>query len=408
MWAWLFGAAIVSVLGALLALHAAPRSAYPDSAFYVRHAFELSGLDAPDAARAAATLLCDGDRVGLDLTTEKCEAHVTGQLASASPTYVSIFESRPGYPALLAVGFRLWGTSSAVPLTVGVAALAGWTLSLLVWRVTARAWVAPVSALVWFATPAGGWTTALLTEGLALFFGFVMTACTWGVWAAATTRRRTAWAFGLVVATAGLGATKSSTGVVTCLTLALMVGVAALVVPGWRTGRTLVTGLVLGALAITTMAVGAVLGWAGLSVTLEDVVTRHFTRPAPPRVWASFVRLLPNALQNLWRQEVVARWWLWLLTALGASLVSWWGARRPERGAWLLLGAALPGLVVVLVHPIGSEAGRLALPWYLTVPAGAAVLLAVLAGRDRLDGRVPASPSPGTGVGTDDPSRAPL
>jgi len=349
---------LLAALGALLWLgrwQVNERRAGGDAFWYARSAYQFAGRDDGEATRGAAEVMARYRGQSGD-----------GWLAAPSsvdPRYQAIFRGRPLYPAVSApfvtpvgpdamvVGSLLGGAALAAGVGLGAARLAGsWPVGAVA---AALVFVLPSGAFVAYLGPEG-WMLAVWTLGLAV--------------AVAHAARPGPWLLGmLALVTVVLAATKSSNAGVLALTLLLV----ALVAIARRSPerRALVRAAAVGGAVLTgSLAVAAVLGLPGLSESVQDLLTDHFTKPDVESPWLELalfdLRQLPRWLVGLTRAPVELA--LGLVGAIALLRLGW------ERAAPWLIGAAAT-VLVVLLHPVTSEIPRLLAPIWVSVAVGLAV-----------------------------------
>jgi len=128
-------------------------------------------------------------------------------------------------------------------------------------------------------------------------------------------------------------------------------------------------GVVLAGVGLVSLigwfALSATLGLAGLSTTLQDLATAHFTRPDVADPVGFMLRLDRVVLRRIATDLMASPWPLALVVFAAAALLYSW---RFLGFAWVACGLASIGLV--LVHPVVSVYPRLIDPIWITVAAG--------------------------------------
>lgn len=320
----------------------------------------------------------------------RCAAYFTMNPVSHDPRYVHIFESRPLYPAVVALALNKWGLDRAeVAVSVVATAVAG----ILCFAAVALLGLGGTSALlaetVLLLGNAGFQGARPLSEGLTLLLivsvllGVVMVSRQWRVAGFAV---QTFAMIGLLFARS-----------FSALTLAIgliMVAAVGLIARKMNLRDAVEAG---GGVGIAGMLLALVvptwLGWSSFGDSLQDLVTVSFKSPDVANPWPAFAQIF---LQS-WGQ------WFGTANGVGATAVAavvvvlaslWWVGRAwsPDRhtsrvgfaGLTLAVAPVVVGVGAMLARPSWlSEAARLATPAQVSLAVAAAVL-ARLVGKDFL------------------------
>lgn len=376
---------------------------FPDSYRNAEQAQIVLGQSPAQANAGAADAYCrsraamlpyDGSWVPNDQTPAQIDATagscVAAHLApghTADPRYESIFTARPGYPMVAAPFIAVFGVAHGMRLLGFVVALTGGILAYTVLRLAGlRAIAAAAGQVIFLASPLGWWALQATGDGLVtvLILGAVA-----GIFAVRAGRF---WpGLGAIVASwMALAVVRYSTLVLVAGALAVACGIVAHTADRRHTARHrlwIVTAVNAGA-AVAAMAAIPVLGLPGASVTLQDMLTRHFVDPP---------------VSNPWWQLVVRNYHFWpswlvtpsvslaLLLCSVTAMIALHRWRRHLMG--IAVGLAAAGFAQVAAHPLMSEAPRLGLLMWMPIVFGGAIL--VHAAAHRLQRRtMPVGPPP--------------
>ncbi|MFJ8104186.1 hypothetical protein [Streptomyces sp. NPDC096132] len=354
----------------------------PDTKNYLSYALSLRGEDKREAAAATIDYACRGGasiaarRQSVDVVRfhapdptrrvlAECrerEWRNVGARLGAGQTgghtvpfmperFMRIFEARPGYPVFLLPFLALFGVTWGLWLAGVAVTVAGGVLVFLVLRtLRAPAPVCLTGQALYYVLPCG--TTAMrpMTEGL------MLTLTLAAVWGCALALEgdgdgRRVWAGARLVggSLAALFTVKHSQALFLGLCLA---GAGALVlVRRRRAGR--VPGR--GPVVVTAVGCCGVLGTLLLarllhlpseSESMQDLLTRHFSRPDRTRVWPEFLHLQFNFWVEWTRRQA---WEPLFPVALAAGA---WGVLRGRRAAGVcVVAAAFTGFLTQAGHP---------------------------------------------------------
>ena len=157
--------------------------------------------------------------------------------------------------------------------------------------------------------------------------------------------------------------------------VALALAVAALIclkwVPSSRGRGMKLLAIVSGAGFVVSELASTVLGWPGLSVSLQDTFTKHFIRPDVSDPLGRLVRLDLSFWAYFPVYESTALLLAVGLIAIGVALL-----RRDAVFGVLSIAIAATGLGAVIAHPIESQADRLMSPVWVLLALGLPLLFA--------------------------------
>ncbi|MFJ6216548.1 hypothetical protein ACIQGZ_24940 [Streptomyces sp. NPDC092296] len=343
-----------------------------DSYRYARHSLEILGTPPAEARRQAVQAYCATDaarrerlrglnpvggrsagRRAADLRS--CLRANAAGLAPTDPRYERIFDTRPGYPLLIAPGIALFGVARGMWLT-GIALAAGTSLLVvaLLRQAGCSAPAALAGQLLFLCCRLGWWSIQPLAEG-AVTAGVL--AALLGAWWLLHGRGAAGAAL-LLAALGGTALVKYSAALpLACALAVAAVGCLPLVRAG-RTGALLLAGLATGAAVLVAGCV-LLLRLPDATETLQDTFTRSFHRAPVADPWR---RLLGLDLRYWaqWLRDQAAQPVLPVLLAAGG-----WGLLRRCRVLGVLAGAAaLVGVATAAAHPVADQHDRLwALLW---------------------------------------------
>ena len=157
--------------------------------------------------------------------------------------------------------------------------------------------------------------------------------------------------------------------------VALVLAVAALIclkwVPSSRGRGMKLLAIVSGAGFVVSELASTVLGWPGLSVSLQDTFTKHFIRPDVSDPLGRLVRLDLSFWAYFPVYESTALLLAVGLIAIGVALL-----RRDAVFGILSIAIAATGLGAVIAHPLESQADRLMSPVWVLLALGLPLLFA--------------------------------
>lgn len=345
-------------------------TATPDTFWYSRDALRYSGHSLSDADMGAARITCGAMSAARHQPKNfaSCVRYRLSLPAGAPVRFQRIFTSRPGYALMMAPFVRALGRVGFAAGTAFVGTACGVAMVLLGLAAGLRPARAFLAEAAFYLLPTGLWVSRMLAEApMALC---VLVAL---IGAVRLLRGRPPVAAAILL-TAGLGwmyVVKPANGV--ALTGALLAGSVALL-PFARPRRAYVLIAAISAVVLAgNLLAQTALHLPGLNETLQDTFTRHFRLPDVADPW----KRLPAHIGNLWRGHLGPQMLddplipaAYLLGVLGL-------ARIHRSAAWPLLLTGLTGVVVVAVHPLASQAARLATVTWIPVAFGLAALVAL-------------------------------
>lgn len=347
-------------------------AATPDTFWYARDAFRYAGYSAPEAALRAAKITCGA------MNRARPRYHPGGYARClrmraqypkyAQPRFARIFTSRPGYALLTAPLVAAFGGAGFILGTALLGIACGGAVVALALACGLRPAQALLAQTAFWVLPSGLWASRLLAEAPMLLG--VLLALTATVLLSRGDRGTGRSPLGpvamLAAALAALCVIKPANGV--ALAGALLAASSIALLRGVRRNWLVVAGVAAMVLA-GHFGISAALELPGIHETLQDTFTRHFRTPDVPDPWP---RLL-DEIRPLWTEVIVSRT-LNEPIFLAAYVLGALGLFRTLRRdtAWLLSLAGLTGALVVSMHPLGSEADRLAAVSWIPVALGLA------------------------------------
>jgi hypothetical protein len=298
---------------------------------------------------------------------ERCLQTYRNGLTPSSPRYIAIFTSRPGYPLLAApfaaafgLRFGLWLAAMLCTL------LAGFLVIALLRAAGCTVPVALAGQALYLAAPTGYWGSRMLTDGPSLA---ATMATLLGAWYLVQRRMRAGSVLLAVGFVTGFVVRYSSETMV-ALFLALGALVCLAWVPDARHRGVAALAWICGAAFALSELVSTLLGWPGMSESLQDTFTRHFIRPdvSDPvgrlfglnlKFWGYFPVSEPTAL----------------LVGVGLIAVAVLLVRRSPAYGVLVIAVALTGVGTVAAHPLVSQADRLMVAVWLVAVLGLPLLV---------------------------------
>jgi hypothetical protein len=362
--------AFLAVAFVLLHVFGYPATRFSNDSYrYARQAYEFLGDSPHEATRKAVAAYCaDTARLVhrnrmLDQLefrapyseatyAASCERKYAHGLEPTDPRYERIFHTRPGYPLVAAPFVALLGAKAGLTLVaLAFTALAGFLVHLLLRALRAPPRAAVLGQVLFYVTPLASWGGRPLTEGptLALMTALLLAS----VW---LLRCRVlpgallfagAFAFGLAV--------RYSTFLMVALSLTVAAGAALLLVRGGRDnhGTWWLAGLSAGG-TLTALLLSRALALPGMTESLQDTFTLHWTRSEIADPWQALVRLNHHYWWQWLQKEALAPLLLFLL-AVGA-----WGVwQRSVPVALCVLAVGATGFATTVAHPLAAEQDRL-------------------------------------------------
>jgi len=318
--------------------------------------------DSGQSAARSATLDNGGGTTGGAYASgyDRCLHTYRNGLTPSSPRYLAIFTSRPGYPLLAApfaaaLGLRLGLWLAAMLCTL----LASFLVIALLRAAGCTVPVALGGQALYLAAPTGYWGSRMLTDGPSLATTMLTLL---GAWYLVRRRMRS----GAVLLTAGFVTgfvVRYSSETMVALFLALGALVCLKWVPSARHRGTAVLAGICGGAFVLSELVSTLLGWPGMSESLQDTFTRHFIRPDVSNPVGRLVTLNLRFWGYFPVSEPTA-----LLVGAGLIAVAVLLVRRDAAYGVLMIAVALTGVGTVAAHPLVSQADRLMVPvWLLAV-----------------------------------------
>lgn len=366
---------IAAVFAAMQALDYHKDVPSNDTYQYAKQTLHFIGHSPAQAVHEATVMFCEdggpttstaSDEAGSgsvkSLTAEQCLRDYRHGLTPDAPQYLAIFTSRPGYPALAApfaaafgLRFGMWAAALLCTLLASFVAFALLRAAGCGWRAAA------LGQALFLAAPTGYWGTRMLTDGPSL--ATVLLMLLGAVWMAKGRIRD-----GAIVFAAGL-----LTGFVVRYSseqlAVLLIALAALGswwrVSGARTKGVKALAIAAGAGFVVSEAASALLGWPGLTESMQDTFTKHFERPpvSDPE-WD----LVKSGLHFWFYFPVYDS--TALLTAGALVVLAVLLVRRRAVYGVLVVAVAATGLGAVVAHPVASQADRLMVPIWLVLALG--------------------------------------
>ncbi|MET8946802.1 hypothetical protein ABZX30_25365 [Streptomyces sp. NPDC004542] len=377
--------ALVAAAFVLLHVFGYPATRFSNDSYrYARQAYEFLGDSRPTATRKAVAAYCEDtarlvhrnrmlDQLhfrgpGREAQyAAACEKKYAGGLTPTDPRYEKIFATRPAYPLLAAPFVALLGAKPGLTLVaLACTTLAGYLVHLLLRALRAPPPAAVLGQVLCYVTPLASWGGRPLTEGPALaLLTALLLASVWLL------QRRVlpgavlftgAFALGLAVKYAGF--------LPAALFLAAAACASLLFVPRTRhRGTGWLAGLSAGG-TLAALALSGILGLPGITDSLQDTFTLHWTRPEIADPWRALARLDHQYWWQWLQREALAPALLFLL-AVGA-----WGVwRRSVPVALCVIAVGLTGFATTVVHPLAAEGDRLYVPVWLIPVIGVPLAL---------------------------------
>lgn len=288
-------------------------------------------------------------------------------LPPSSPRYLAIFTARPGYPLLAApiaavfgLRFGLWAAALLCTLFAGVLVL------ILLRSAGCSTPVALAGQALLLAAPTGYWGSRMLTDGPSLATAVLTLAGAW--WLVQHRTKAGLWLLGAGFVTGFL--VRYSSEQVVALFLALGALACLRWAPGSRHRDMRLLAAVCGAGFVVSELASTLLGWPGLSVSLQDTFTKHFYRPDVSDPLGRLVRLDWRFWEYFPVSEPIA-----LLLAAGLVTLAVVLIRRERVYGILVVAVSATGVAAVAAHPIVSQSDRLMMPVWLLLALGLPRLL---------------------------------
>ncbi|GAB2846952.1 hypothetical protein GCM10027074_12400 [Streptomyces deserti] len=370
--------AFVAVAFVLLHVFGYPATRFSNDSYrYAREAYEFLGDSPREATRKAVAAYCaDTARLvhrnrmldqlefrapGREAEyAARCEKKYADGLTPTDPRYERIFDTRPGYPLIAAPFVALLGAKPGLTLVaLAFTTLAGYLVYVLLRALRAPPPAAVLGQILCYVTPLAAWGGRPLTEGPALaLMTALLLASVWLL------RRRvlpgallftTALAYGLAV--------KYASFLMAAPLLAAAACASLLFVRRTRhRGTWWLAGLSAGG-TLTALVLSKALGLPGMTDSLQDTFTLHWTRPEIADPWPALVRLNHQYWWQWLQKEALAPALLFLL------VVGVWGVwKRSVPVAMCVIAVGLVGFATTVAHPVAREQDRLyVLVWLIPV-----------------------------------------
>jgi hypothetical protein len=373
--------AIAGVLSAALwtvRWDATTRRAYPDSYWYAKQTATFAGMSQREAERFAASTICHRGQPTIE-GWPNCQDGMIMYAHIWPERYNRILDTRPGYPLFAAPFVAVFGESGMTIATLLLGVIAGMAAALIV-RLLGGSPIQSFAAVVLlYLLPTGYWMTRLLGDVGAVATTLVTLCAAIVLLRAGTARARLA-AAGLVAA--GLFATslvRPANGALLGLALA---GVAALfgivtLVRRQRPDRRVLILLGVGlGVVVVWQVIGVLFNLPGITESVQDKYTSHFTRPDIPdpwhRLWLGNLEYWPVQLKDWTNGDESMKTSPVLAALVGGIYVLF--RTVPWREAMVLLAAGLTSVASLLAHPIMTESDRLLIFAWLPVLVGLAMV----------------------------------
>jgi len=371
-----------------------------DQAQAVHGAVVMFCQDSGNAASTASTLNyaagSSGSTTSYSSAYEACLQTYRNGLTPSSPRYLAIFTSRPGYPLLSAPFAGLFGLRFGLWFAAMLCTILGSFLVILLLRaVGGSVPVALGGQILFLAAPTGYWGSRMLTDGPSLTT--TLLALLGALWLIRGRTRLGIWVLVAGLVTGFVVRYSSEQIVALALTVAALVclrwipssresGIEKSRIEGRKHGAIVSTfprrglkllAIVSGSGLIASGLVSTLLGWPGLSESLQDTFTKHFIRQDVSDPVGRLVRLDLHFWAYYPVSEPTA-----LLLAVGLVAIAVALVRREAVFGVLAIAVSATGLGAVVAHPIASQADRLMAPVWLLVALGLPLLLAATKGRE--------------------------
>jgi len=293
---------------------------------------------------------------------EACLHTYRNGLTPSSPRYLAIFTSRPGYPLLAAPFAAVFGLRFGLWFAAILCTVIGSLLVLVLLRtVGASRWAALGGQVLFLAAPTGYWGSRMLTDGPSL--ATALLALLGAVWLVKGRTKAGLWALGAGLATGFL--VRYSSEQVAALALAVAALLCLWWVPSSRGRGMKSVAVVAGGGFVVSELASTLLGWPGLSESLQDTFTKHFIRPDVSNPVGRLVRLDLHYWGYYPVSEQTALLVLVGLIGIAGALV-----RRDAVYGIFVSAVAATGIAAVVAHPIASQADRLMSPLWVLLALG--------------------------------------
>ena len=360
----IFSLAVGALAWVMLWLSTSPRAGW-DSLVYHKYAFEYAGLRGNEQDELSWEIYARyGLTEGVLYVTEALDGEPWNfNLAPERERWGLLYRMRPAYPALVAVAYPLLGAGapmavSAFAVVLFVAATSVGLFMLAGLRVAVIA-----TGLGIFNVLLTGWLVILTPDGLAI-----------SLWAVALTagalwieQRKLVWLAVVGMAVLAICLTRPI-GLLTPLVFGLCaLGAGMVRAPEWRP---FVAAMIVAAVpAVAVSVFFSVAGFPSFWDLLQDLPTRHFTKPDVENPLGWILNADLGLLTRTMPVGLLAR--PLVLSALIGGIAGLLLARRWWAMPFL---AAIPIVVLsFLLHPIGSELDRTLAPAWISIHTGLAL-----------------------------------
>lgn len=295
-----------------------------------------------------------------------CIAASPQGLAPTSPRYEAIFTSRIGFPTLAAPLVALLGPNAGLAATSLLFTMLGGLLAFLLLRhLGTSTATALMGQGLYYASPIGWWGGYGLSEGPAIALSF---AALFG--ALLLLQRRLLPGTLLVGLALAAGASmRYANFLLIAGALAAAAVLILVTIPRYRHAGTGALLAVSGALAAGMAVTAKALHWPGLSESLQDTFTVHFSRPDVADPWHQLMSLNQEFWLQ-WGQDQLRSPWLLLAVGVG----TWATFRHSAPIGWVVLGVALTGVAAEIAHPVANQGDRLMLQIWTAAVVGLPLL----------------------------------
>jgi hypothetical protein len=377
--------ALVAAAFVLLHVFGYPATRFSNDSYrYAREAYEFLGDSPRQATGKAVAAYCEDtarlvhrnrmlDQLGFRAPgreaeyAARCEKKYANGLAPTDPRYERIFDTRPGYPLIAAPFVALLGAKAGLTLVaLACTTLAGYLVFLLLRALRAPPAASVAGQVLFYVTPLAFWGGRPLTEGptLALMTALLLAS----VWL--SQRRVLPGALLFTGAYAcGLAVRYSSFLMVAPLLTAAACASLLLVRRARHRGTWWLAGLSAGGTA-AALVLSGILKLPGMTDSLQDTFTLHWTRPEIADPWRALLHLNRNYWWQWLQKEALAPLLL-LLLAVGA-----WGVwKRSVPVALCVIAVGSTGFATTVAHPVALELDRLYVPVWLIPVIGVPLAL---------------------------------
>lgn len=360
--------ALVAVVFVLLHVFGYPATRFSNDSYrYAREAYEFLGDSRREATRKAVAAYCEDtarlvhrNRMLHQLSFREpgreaeyaahCEQRYANGLEPTDPRYEKIFAARPGYPLVAAPFVAVLGAKPGLTLVaLACTTLAGCLVYLLLRALRAPPAAALLGQILTYVTPLASWGGRPLAEGptLALLTALLLAS----VWLLRGRVRPGVLFLGAL----GSGlAVKYSTFLMAAASLTAAACAVLLIVERARHRGTWCLAALSAGGTLAALSLSRILKLPGMSDSLQDTFTLHWSRPEIADPWRALLRLNINYWWQWLQKEALAPLLLSLL-AVGA-----WGVwKRSVPVALCVIAVGLTGFATAAAHPVAVEQDRL-------------------------------------------------